>query len=571
MTRRKAALVLAPLAFATFAATAGGASPTARGEHSMVATDAPLATSVGLATLRAGGNAVDAAVATAFTLAVVYPEAGNLGGGGFMVLHLADGTNASLDFRETAPARATRDMYLDAAGNPTNRSLVGALAAGVPGSVAGLWEAHRRFGSLAWEELLAPAIALADTGYFVNAQWRRAALADSARLALLPATRERFLPGSHVPEVGERWGDADLAATLRRIAERGAAGFYEGETAALIVAEMERSGGVIAQEDLREYCPKWRDPVVFPYRGHTVVSMPPPSSGGVALALIARLVEPWDLAALGRATPAGIHHVAEAMRRAFAVRNRSLGDPDFVPISLAEILADDRIAALRASIREDRATPSVEISTALEAVPGTLPEGRHTTHFSIADAAGNAVALTTTLNDNFGSLVTIRGGGFLLNNEMDDFTAKPGVPNLFGLIQGESNAIAPGKRMLSSMAPTIVLDAAGEVRLITGASGGPTIISSVFQVISNVLDHGMDIAAAVSAPRFHHQQFLDEIRVEPGRFDPALLKDLEAMGHRVRVAVPGKDPTPVADSIERRDGAWWGAADPRDGGSADGY
>lgn len=560
-----------------------GASRTSRGEHGMVVSDAPLASATGAGVLRRGGNAVDAAVATAFALAVVYPEAGNLGGGGFMVAHFAAGRRdgvagaVALDFRETAPAAATRDMFLDAAGSPTDRSLTGALAAGVPGTVAGLWEAHRRCGALAWSELVSPAIALADTGYFVSAEWRRAALADSARLARFPGTKRLFLPEGRVPAAGERWRNPELAATLRRIAERGAEGFYQGETAALLAEEMARGGGIITLDDLRGYRPRWRDPVEFRYRGHTVVSMPPPSSGGLTLALMARLLEPWDLGAMGRATPDAVHLVAEAMRRAFAVRNRSLGDPDFIPCPPGEILSERRIAALRASIRMERATPSGEIAGLLDSLdaakgaPGMPAEGRHTTHFSVADREGNAVALTTTLNDNFGSLVAVSGAGFLLNNEMDDFTARPGSPNLYGLVQGEANAVAPGKRMLSSMAPTIVLDAGGRVRLVTGASGGPTIISAVFQVVSNLLDFGAGIGEAVDAPRFHHQQYPDEIRVEPGGFAPAVVEALAARGHRVVEARAGTHPTPVADSILRREGAWWGHADPRDGGSAEGF
>ena len=535
----------------------------ARAPRAMVVTDAPLATEVGVEILRAGGNAIDAAVATAFALAVVYPEAGNIGGGGFMVTRLADGTTAALDFRETAPLAATRDMYLDERGEPTDRSITGHLASGVPGSVAGLWEAHRRFGSKPWAELLAPAIRLAREGFIVDEHFSAAIRADSARLSRFPASAALLLPGGRPPRPGSRWRNPDLAATLERIAERGPAGFYEGETADLIVAEMQRGGGIITHEDLRRYRARWREPIQFTYRGRRVISMPPPSSGGITLALIANILEGYDLGRMGWSSPAALHLTAEAMRRAFADRNHYLGDPDFVEIPLARLLSPRYAADWRGTISRERATPSSAI-----AAGGVFEEGSHTTHFSIVDPAGNAVALTTTINELFGSAVMVAGAGFLLNDEMDDFTSKPGSPNLYGLVQGEANAIAPGKRMLSAMTPTIVLDERGRPWLVTGARGGPRIITATFQVLSNVLDHDMSLAAAVSAPRIHHQHLPDVLYYEERGLPPDVVDALRGLGHDVR---PRSSYIGNAPSILREGDTWVGVPDPRLGGRAAGF
>ena len=534
----------------------------ARAEHAMVATDAPLATRVGVQVLQAGGNAVDAAIATAFALAVVYPEAGNIGGGGFLVVRLADGTEAALDFREKAPLAATRDMYLDAEGNVTESSQVGHRASGVPGAVSGLWAAHARFGTRPWRELLAPAIQLAETGFTVDSAFARTVAGYADRLARFPASAALLLPGGAPIAAGSQWRNPELAAVLTRIAEHGPAGFYEGETADLIVAEMVRGGGLITHEDLRGYDSEWREPVAFDYRGHRVLSMPPSSSGGITLALIANILEGYPLGELGWHSPRALHLTAEAMRRAFADRNHYLGDPDFVPIPHARLLSQGYADSLRAGIALDHATRSTELRAGL----GGDVESTHTTHFSVVDAHGNAVALTTTINDLFGSAVTVAGAGFLLNNEMDDFASKPGAPNLYGLVQGEANAIAGGKRMLSAMTPTIVLDPAGKPLLITGARGGPRIISAVFQVLSNVIDHGMDIGAAVHAPRIHHQHFPDRIRYEPNGLGAADSAALRALGHELQPGFVG-----TAPSILRRDGFWTGAPDPRTGGLAAGY
>jgi gamma-glutamyltranspeptidase / glutathione hydrolase len=535
----------------------------AEAPNALVATDAPLATEVGVHVLRGGGNAIDAAVATAFALAVVYPEAGNIGGGGFMVVRLADGRTAALDFREQAPLAATRDMYLDSAGNVTARSLIGHHAAGVPGSVMGLYEAHRRFGTKPWAELIAPAIRLAEEGFIVDDALARSVRDAAGRLRRFDASAALFLPGDTPLAAGSRWRNPALGGVLRRIAARGAAGFYEGETADLIVAEMQRGGGIMTHEDLKRYRVAWRDPVVFEYRGHRIISMPPASSGGITLAIIANVLEGYSLDRLGWHSTEALHVTAEAMRRAFADRNHFLGDPAFVRFPRDMLISQAYADRLRATIDRARATPSHDVLPGLGERTGSL----HTTHFSVVDAGGNAVALTTTINELYGSAVTVAGAGFLLNDEMDDFTAKPGTPNLFGLVQGEANAIQPEKRMLSAMTPAIVLDRDGRLLMVTGARGGPRIITAVFQIISNVIDYGMDVASAVSAPRIHHQHLADVLYYERNGLPDDVLRALEALGHRVEPTGPvGSAPT-----ILRRGGVWTGVADPRTGGAAAGY
>lgn len=542
------------------------AQPTApaTGSRGMVASDAPLASEAGVAIMRRGGNAVDAAVATAFALAVVMPEAGNIGGGGFMVVRMADGTAAALDFRERAPMAARRDMYLGPDGKPTDLSITGHLAAGVPGSVAGLHEAHTRFGRLPWNDVVAPAIRLAAEGFAVTRDLAGSVRSDSSRLVRYPASAALFLPDGKPLSEGAIWKNPDLAAALQRIADEGPRGFYEGTTADLIVDEMQRGNGLITREDLRAYTAVWRPPVTATYRGHSIISMPPPSSGGTIIALMANMLEAWDMGSLGWHSPAGMHLTAEVMRRAFADRNHWFGDPDVVPVPGSVIASRNYAAERRRSIDPERATPSSAVSYG-PAVP--VKEGMHTTHFSVADSAGNMVALTTTVNLGFGSAVTVTGAGFLLNNEMDDFASRPGSPNAFGLVQGEANAIAPGKRMLSSMSPTIVLTPAGEPLLITGASGGPRIITATFQVITNVVDHGMDIDAAVCAPRLHHQHLPDAILLEGGGFAEDRVAALHAMGHATRQV----HHLAIAPSILRKNGVWRGSADPRTGGAAVGY
>jgi gamma-glutamyltranspeptidase/glutathione hydrolase len=529
-----------------------------------VVSDEPLASNVGIDVMREGGNAADAAVATAFALAVTMPEAGNIGGGGFLVLRMNDGITAALDFREKAPMAARRDMYLDDQGHSTDRSITGHLAAGVPGSVAGLWEVHRKFGRLPWARLVEPAIRLAERGFPVSRDLEGSIKGDSARLVQFPASAALFFENGHPLLIGTLWRNPDLGATLRRIADRGPAGFYEGKTAELMLKEMKRGKGLITADDLKQYTAVWRAPVEALYRGYRIISMPPPSSGGITLASIAHMLEGFDLHAMGWHSPAHIHHVVEAMRRAFADRNVLLGDPDFVSIPQDSLISVAYAARRRADIDPYHATPSHNVA------PGIViarHESMHTTHFSVADSAGNVVALTTTINLGFGSAVTVTGAGFLLNNEMDDFASKPGSPNVFGLVQGEANAIAPGKRILSSMSPTIVLDRSGSPLLVTGASGGPRIITAVFQVVSNVVDFDMDISVAVTAPRFHHQHLPDTILFEQSGFHPEDLETLRTMGHAAneihRLA--------IAPSILRREKTWYGMADPRSGGAAAGY
>jgi gamma-glutamyltranspeptidase/glutathione hydrolase len=529
--------------------------------HAMVVTDAPLATQVGLDILKQGGNAIDAAVATAFALAVVYPEAGNVGGGGFIVAHLANGKNIALDFREEAPAGATRDMFLDAKGAVTEASVTGHRASGVPGSVAGLWAAHGKYGKLPWKTLLAPAIRLARNGFTVDRAFSASIIGEAARLQKFDASAALFLHDGKAPTPGSQFSNPELAAVLQRIADSGADGFYKGETARLIAAEMRRGGGLITMQDLAHYRAKWREPGVFDYRGHRIIAMPPATSGGITLALIANTLEGYPLASMGWHSAASLHVIAEAMRRAFADRNALLGDPDFVNVQQQRLTSQRYADSLRATIDLAHATPSSSIRPGL----GRTPEPTHTTHFSIVDAAGNALAMTTTINDLFGSAVTVRGAGIVLNDEMDDFTSKPGEPNMYGLVQGTANAIQPGKRMLSAMTPTIVLDTDGKVMLVTGARGGPHIITAVAQVILNVIDYGFDVGAAVDAPRIHHQHLPDEILAEPNGLSAAVIDSLKARGHKVNSngGYVGTAPT-----ILRRNGVWTAVPDPRTGGLA---
>ena len=540
-------------------------APDVSAAHGLVVSDSPLASRVGADVLRGGGTAVDAAVATAFALAVTLPSAGNIGGGGFAVVSV-NGQAAALDFRETAPAAATRNMYLDAQEAVTDRSVTGHLAAGVPGSVAGLWALHKKFGTKPWADLVNPAIVLAAQGFSVDADFSSSIADEAMRLSKFPASAALFLPAGANPPQGSRWSNPDLAQVLTRIAAGGRDGFYTGQTAALIVAEMKRGGGVITAEDLERYEPKWREPVAFTYRGRRAVSMPPPSSGGVTLAMIAQQLEAYDLHNLGWHSATAIHLQAEAMRRAFAVRNDILGDPDFVTLDLGRLSSKAFARELQSSISLDHATPSSQVS----GKSGIAHDGPHTTHFSVVDAAGNAVALTTTINSGFGSAATVTGAGFLLNNEMDDFAAKPGAPNQYGLVQGEANAIAPGKRMLSAMTPTIVFDTDGKPAIVTGASGGPFIITTTWEIISNIIDYGMPASGAMSAPRFHHQHLPDELALEQDGFDQSLQQALTTLGHRLTFfAVPNSGWT-VAATIERR-GEWHGMADPRLHGESTGY
>jgi gamma-glutamyltranspeptidase/glutathione hydrolase len=525
----------------------------------MVVSASPYATEAGLAVLRAGGNAVDAAVTVALTLAVTYPAAGNIGGGGFMVARI-NGHNVALDFRETAPGAATRDMYLDAGGKLTDRSTTGPLAAGVPGSVAGLYEAHRKFGRKPWAGLVQPAITLAERGFAIDSAFSDDDEDGAHRLTTDRGSSALFLRDGAFPAVGTMWRAPELAAVLQRIATGGRAGFYEGETAQLIVTAMQRSGGIISAADLASYTPIWREPITFDYRGRHIVSMPPVSSGGLTLALILGILEGRDVAALGWRTPESIHLMAEAERRAYVRRNSLLGDPAFMTIPMASFLSRDTAAALRAQIgATSSGSPNVAAPT----------EPRHTTHFSVVDADGNAVAITTTLNTSFGSGFTVPGAGFLLNNEMDDFTTKLGAVNAMGLVQGTANAIAPGKRMLSSMTPTIMLDSANRVVLVTGAAGGAYIITTIAHQVVSLVDHRRTLAEAMTVPQFHHQDVPDSLVVEQSAWADSAAVFMRPLGHGV-VRSPWGFLTNV-QSIHREDGRWVGVTEPRGRGLARGY
>jgi gamma-glutamyltranspeptidase / glutathione hydrolase len=524
----------------------------------MVVSGSPIASEVGRDILRNGGNAVDAAVAVGFALAVVHPEAGNIGGGGFMVIRQRDGKVQALDYRETAPARATRDMYLDPNGEPSERSVTGHLSAGVPGAVAGLTEAHRRFGRLPFAEVIAPAIRLAKDGFQIDEYRSQSIAEDSVRLVLFPASRASFLPGGARPPVGSTLRQPELASTLEQIRDSGAAGFYQGRVADLIVAEMEHGGGLISHADLAGYRAVWRDPIAIPYRGYTIYSMPPASSGGVTMGEILNIMEGYSpLPPFG--SPALLHREAEAMRRAFTDRNTYLGDPAFVRNPLERLLSKEYATELRRHIGE-RASPTPTFDPSVRG-------GTSTTHYSVVDVEGNAVSCTTTLNNSYGSAVTVTGGGFLLNDEMDDFATAPGKPNLYGLVQGEANAIAPGKRMLSAMTPSIVLNPQGELFLITGTPGGPRIITMVYHVISNVIDHRMTLPDAVAAPRMHHQALPDSVQVEEEGFSPATLDSLRARGHGIAERGYWGD----VEAIIRTPKGWQGVSDPRRGGGGAGY
>ena len=483
--------------------------------------------------MQRGGNAVDAAVATAFALAVTYPEAGNLGGGGFITLKMG-GDLAFLDFREVAPQAAKRDMYLDADGKPiAGASLVGHLASGVPGTVAGLWEAHQKYGRLPWRELLAPSIRLAREGFVPDAQLIERVTESLPDYAGKTNFARYFEPITRKTDTPKPFRQPELARTLERIAAKGPAGFYQGRTADLIVAEMARGGGLITRADLAAYRAIWRDPLVTKWRDYTLVTAPPPSSGGIALVQLLRMKDALaaDFTGVAHNSARYVHLIAEIEKRVFADRAEYLGDPTFVNVPVAQLI-DERYARRRAAeVRKDG------ISSIASVRPG-LTESPQTTHFSILDGDGNAVALTYTLNGGFGSGVIVEGAGFLLNNEMDDFSTKPGVPNLYGVVGGRANEIAPGKRMLSSMTPTLLL-ADGSVRMVLGTPGGSTIFTSVFQTLVNRLDFGMSAKEAVSASRFHHQ-LLPPTLIVYSRCcvlgDAATLEGLKALGWDVKAS-----------------------------------
>jgi gamma-glutamyltranspeptidase/glutathione hydrolase len=531
-----------------------------RARHAMVVSRERHATSVGLEVLKNGGNAIDAAAAVGFALAVTHPSAGNIGGGGFMLLRLADGRTTFIDFRERAPLSASRNMYLDAAGNATQDSVMGYRAAAVPGTVRGLEYAAKKYGTKPWAELVHPAVELAARGFPVSYAQSQS-LRNARGLSAFSESNRIFLKDGKFYEAGELFVQPELARTLERIEKLGANDFYQGETARLLAKDMAAHGGLVTEADLRAYTVHERAPLTGAYRGYTIVTAPPPSSGGVGILQMLGMLDGTGYEKGGAGSATVVHYMTEAMRRFFADRSQHLGDPDFVKVPLSSLLAPKYIARRRASIDAERATPSSQIKAAV--LDGH--ESLETTHYTVADGLGNVVAVTYTLNGGYGSKVTATGLGFLLNNEMDDFAPKPGEANMYGLIQGEANAIAPRKTPLSSMTPTIVLQD-GKPVLALGSPGGPTIINTVLEVIVNVLDFGMNVQDAVNWPRFHHQWMPDVLTMEPG-FSPDTVALLEKRGYTVkRVAAQGE-----TAAIRWIDGWLEGAPDPRTEGTAEGH
>jgi gamma-glutamyltranspeptidase/glutathione hydrolase len=551
--------------------------------HAIVTSVHELASRAGVEMLRSGGNAVDAAVATGFALAVVHPQAGNLGGGGFLLLRNANGETHFLDFREKAPAAATENMYLDAQGNVLpeanhNSSVVGYRSVGVPGSVAGLVYAEKKYGKLSLEKVIAPAIKLARDG-FPLAYEDTQDLKRDEYLAQFPESKRIFQRDGNYYQPGELFKQPDLARTLERIAKN-PDDFYHGAMARELAAAIHKGGGLVTAADLAAYEVKEREPIRGSYRGYDIISAPPPSSGGVALIEILNILEGFDLAKLGNRSGGAIHLEAEAFRRVFYDRADFLGDPDFAKVPVAQLIDKKYAAAWRDSIDPNHASPSkdlkrpafAELERVARSRPVAIREPENTTHYSVVDAEGNAVSVTTTLNDSFGSRVTAEGLGFLLNDEMDDFAAKQGVPNAYGLIQGPANAIGPGKRPLSAMTPTIVLKKDGlkdgKLFLVLGSPGGPTIITTVANVLIGVVDFSLDIAEAVNAPRFHHQWLPDEILVED-RLSPDTMNVLRSKGHKLKVEHYWGDGECIM--IDPKTGERLGSSDGRNNGKAVGY
>jgi gamma-glutamyltranspeptidase/glutathione hydrolase len=553
-------------------------------QHAMVVSVHEQASQVGVEIMQAGGNAVDAAVATGFALAVVHPPAGNIGGGGFMLIRMADGKTHFLDYREKAPAAATRDMFLDAQGNVIEGATeIGYKSIGVPGSVAGLVYAEQKYGKLTLKQVMAPAIRLAREGYALS--WGEAADLHDRHLAEFPESRRVFQRNGDYYKPGEIFRQPDLARTLDRIAEK-PDDFYHGSLARELAAAMQKGGGLMTADDLAHYEVKEREPVRGSYRGYEVISAPPPSSGGTVLIESLNILEGYDLGKMGDRSAQSIHYTAEAFRRAFFDRAEFMGDPDFAKIPVAQLIDKRYAKAWAETIDPARATPSKDLKRpaafseleqyAAAHPPAAAPhESNHTTHYSVMDADGNAVAVTTTINDWFGSRVTADGLGFLLNDEMDDFSSKPGVPNSDGLIQGDMNAIGPGKRPLSSMTPTIVVHD-GKTVMVLGSPGSSKIITTVANVLMGVVDYGMNIQEAVNAPRFHNQWMPDVLNVEQW-FSPDTLSLLHHMGYNIEVGLRyGTNVAPYWSdaeciAVDAKTGARLGASDGRNSGKAVGY
>jgi gamma-glutamyltranspeptidase/glutathione hydrolase len=583
--RHRSLILLLMVAVAVFAAPAAfGSTEPVHAAHGIVVSIHQLASQAGVEIMQAGGNAIDAAVATGFALAVVHPPAGNLGGGGFMLVRTADGKVHFLDYRETAPAAAKPDMYLDAQGNVIEgASEYGYKAIGVPGSVAGMVYAEQKYGKLTLRQVMAPAIRLAREGYALT--WGEARdLQDDKYLGKFAESRRIFQRDGNYYQPGEIFRQPDLARTLERIAAK-PDDFYHGALARQLAAAMQKGGGLITVDDLARYEVKEREPVRGTYRGYEIVSAPPPSSGGTVLIESLNILEGYDLTKFGRSAQS-IHFTTEAFRRAFFDRAEFMGDPDFSKIPVAQLIDKKYAAAWRESIDADRASASKELKrpaifseleqyAASHPQPVTNHESPHTTHYSVVDAEGNAVAVTTTINDWFGSRVTAEGLGFLLNDEMDDFSAKPGVPNADGLIQGAANAIGPGKRPLSSMTPTIVVRD-GKTFLVLGSPGSSKIITTVANVLMGVIDYGMNIQEAVNAPRFHNQWLPDTLNVEQW-FSPDTVQALQKMGYNVQIGLHnGKDVSPYWSdaeciAVDPKTGERLGASDGRNNGKAVGY
>jgi gamma-glutamyltranspeptidase/glutathione hydrolase len=544
----------APGTDSTHAAAKPNRSATA--PHGMVVSASSIASQAGRDVLQAGGNAVDAAIATGFALAVTYPTAGNIGGGGFMVIRQPDGRATTIEFREMAPHASTPAMFIDSAGQYSAHIQHGTLkAVGVPGTVAGFALAHDKYGKADWKRLVDPAVRLASDGFDVPTGLAQSLSRAAKKFQPYPASTAAYSKGGQPYAAGERLRQPDLARTLTLIRDQGRDGFYKGTTARLIAEEMRRGGGLITEADLAAYVAKERAPIRGTYRGYEIISMPPPSSGGVALVEMLNILEGYDLAAAKHNSPQYVHLVAESMRRAYLDRARYLGDPDFVQAPIARLTSKPYAAELRRTIQPDRATPSV---------PSQIAQGYEsdqTTHFSVVDSSGMAVSVTYTLEQGYGVGAVVSGAGFLLNNEMGDFNGKLGLTDSTGLIGTEANLAQPAKRMLSSMTPTIIAKD-GKLFAVVGSPGGRTIINTVLQVILNQVDFGMGMQDAVDAPRFHHQWLPDVISAEHDAFPPATVAALEAMGYRVRMS--GTQGTAHSIRIDPRTGAREGAADPRD-------